>query len=330
MGLWKIIMENIKAYFDEILGTNIHIKKVLADALKALPLILTTKWDFYEANLFNKNILLVDIKNFQELSTDSIAKYFEITRSIKNKIPVAVLKTIDNYKRKRLIERKIPFLIPGKQMYLPDLLIDLKDTLSIARKSSDIMDPATQFLFLVHILKGTIEGVSFKNLANQLGYGKMTISRVADYLKENNLCKITGSKEKQFIFEKNKKDLWNRSLPLLVSPVKRSVGVTGSIQTKDLKASNINALSHYTEIADENKNYYAINLKDFESLTKKNNIQEIEILESETIFEIWKYNPNILAIGNFVDPLSLYLIFREDEDERIQQSLIALINEVKW
>ena len=46
--------------------------------------------------------------------------------------------------------------------------------------------------------------------------------------------------------------------------------------------------------------------------------------------EVWEYNPKLLCENNYVDRLSLYLVFKNEQDERIQASLRELLNEVKW
>jgi len=46
--------------------------------------------------------------------------------------------------------------------------------------------------------------------------------------------------------------------------------------------------------------------------------------------EIWSCNPHLLGDDRMVDPLSLYLSLRNSSDERVQQQLEQLIEEIKW
>ena len=48
------------------------------------------------------------------------------------------------------------------------------------------------------------------------------------------------------------------------------------------------------------------------------------------MIEVWRYNPMLLAKSNVVDPLSLYLSLKTNEDERVRIELKNLINNVKW
>ncbi|MCK7468892.1 MAG: hypothetical protein MZU91_12730 [Desulfosudis oleivorans] len=54
---------------------------------------------------------------------------------------VYVTRTLASYERKRLIEQKVPFLVPGNQLYLPDLGIDLREYF---RKPTIAAQTATQ------------------------------------------------------------------------------------------------------------------------------------------------------------------------------------------
>jgi hypothetical protein len=48
----------------------------------------------------------------------------------------------------------------------------------------------------------------------------------------------------------------------------------------------------------------------------------------DTTVEIWRYNPEPLSENGYVDKLSLFLIFREETDDRIQTELEQLINQI--
>jgi hypothetical protein len=76
---------------------------------------------------------------------------------------------------------------------------------------------------------------------------------------------------------------------------------------------------------DEHKQYYAIDKQDFKNLTIATNkyVGDNEI-------EIWRYNPNLLSKDGFIDKLSLYLLLKNIDNERIEIELETLINEIQW
>jgi hypothetical protein len=50
----------------------------------------------------------------------------------------------------------------------------------------------------------------------------------------------------------------------------------------------------------------------------------------EVEVEVWKYNPALLSESGVVDRLSLYLLLKDYDDERVQIELEHMIHEIKW
>ena len=44
--------------------------------------------------------------------------------------------------------------------------------------------------------------------------------------------------------------------------------------------------------------------------------------------EMWRYNPRKLSMRNIVDELSLALALREDADERVEEAVEEMMNEL--
>jgi hypothetical protein len=160
----------------------------------------------------------------------------------------------------------------------------------------------------------------------------MTITRAAYYLHNVGLCKIEGTKDKFLHFDLPKKELWERAEPLMSSPVKQFKYYSGSVFPEVFKGflhSNISALSHYSDINPEPVEYYAAKTR-YTDFTLGDHLKYSGQLEGNICIEEWKYDPSMLSIDGNVDPLSLYLCFREDKNERIEMALEQLIESVKW
>ena len=52
--------------------------------------------------------------------------------------------------------------------------------------------------------------------------------------------------------------------------------------------------------------------------------------DGDYIVELWRYDPGIFTETNYVDPLSLYLAYKDSEDERIEMALEQIINDYTW
>ena len=49
--------------------------------------------------------------------------------------------------------------------------------------------------------------------------------------------------------------------------------------------------------------------------------------ENDVIVEIWRYHPQTLSNTGVVDPLCLYLILKDDDDERVSMELDYMLHQ---
>jgi hypothetical protein len=324
------IRNNLIDYIKLITGEEINISIVNQDEIKSLPLFLRMKYDYMTGKLFNIQIVFIHIKGSGSISALELRKHIDLIRKALRKPVVFVTNALEAYNRKRLINKKIPFIVPGKQMFIPEMVISFQDSALRDYQMNISLTPAVQFLLLFHLLCEDLEGLNLKSIAKKLGYGKMTISRAVSYLSRNDICQVTGTKEKGLEFSKSKMVLWKEVEPLMSSPVKKIVFTDKIPELEFYKRSNINALAHYTDLADDLKDYVAIADPDFKKLMKFGRIKDYGYYDGEVCMEVWKYNPAGLSKDKYVDPLSLYLIFRNDEDERVQVALNKIMEGFSW
>src|SRR5690606_22543325 len=130
----------------------------------------------YRTDIFNTEIILAELKNDNELSIQQTEKQVQQIKSLLNQKVVIVLDNVQAFNRKRLIEKGINFIVPGKQLYMPDLLLDLRENLvhPKTRQKNESLPPSAQFLLIYHInhrfRKWKLEEHPFKEIAQKLGY----------------------------------------------------------------------------------------------------------------------------------------------------------------
>lgn len=90
----------------------------------------------------------------------------------------------------------------------------------------------------------------------------------------------------------------------------------GWINDKNFYKSSINALAYYSDINEDVIEYYAVK-QGYSRQIGGANLKITGTLEGNICIEEWKYDPYLLTQTEFVDPLSLYLCFRNKPDERI-------------
>ena len=199
-------MHNLFHYINEVLGTDLDSEPVPSNYLDSLPLYIRESYRFYFVRLYNHSFVLAEIRKEDSFSNLQIEKHLGIIRSALNKKVALVSEGMSAINRKRFIEKGIDFVVPGKQLFLPDMLIDLKETFSDSRmnKKKDKLLPSSQYILLYHILHRyneiQIKDLSFKELAERMGYTQMAISKAVENLKYYDLCKVEGLKEKYIHF----------------------------------------------------------------------------------------------------------------------------------
>jgi len=321
-------MKDLKNYLREVLGESLETAEITKQEKSTLPLFMRSVYELKKGILFNKNILLVIKNGVEHFTTEQYRKHANIIET-NLKLPVVfVFNTIESYNRKRLIQKQIAFILPGKQMCIPYLLIDLKEYKQKKPVKREILLPAAQCLVLFHLLKNSIEGRNFKEMAKRTNYSSMTITRAANDLAEKKICKITGTRDKTISFGKGKKKIWEQALPYMTSPIKKTFYINAKFKPNTAHLCNISALSNYTNIAGDNREHLAVSQMNLKMLMVKNVDLETNNIEGDIKLEIWKYSPGVLTDKNIVDPLSLYLSLKNADDERVQMSLDKLLNEL--
>jgi len=336
-------MKKTIRYIEETLGIQVTINPLAKSYLDRLPLFITETYLLHKTELLNMEIILAELKGKEELSILQTEKQLQqIKNALQMKVAI-VLENVPAYNRKRLIEKGINFIVPDKQLYLPDLLIDLKENFinPKTKQKSEKLLPSAQFILIYHIIHRNetwkLEDYPFKEIARKLDYTPMAITNAIDNLKYNDLLEVTGEKEKFIRFRYDRSELWNivQQQNLLVNPVLKTVFVDEKPKDIFLLQSNASALQEYTDLNPSRQEYFAIEKTVFYGLQKSNVLVNPNEHEGRYALEIWKYNP-LTLVGELpndlpvVDPLSLYLSVKDSRDERVEMALEQIIEKYIW
>lgn len=299
---------------------------------KKLPFYLRTNYALYSSLLIGQRIIWAVIKNPDIVTPDQLEKQGHALSEILGRVPVVyVFEYLEPWQRKRLIEKKVGFAEPFRQLYIPQLLTQIREDrrrqISKANATNQLTAPA-QLLLLYHLQVQRLEGMLLQDIARLLNYSPMTITRSVKELSALALLRVEGSKEKSIAFDVQGKDLWEKSLPFLNNPVRETWYLDSKPQHEHIRVSGENALAGYTMIATPTqdtaaigKDAFRLSQSQFGKLDKKYGFHKLEV---------WHYDPALLSNGKEVDRLSLYLSLKDQEDERVQGALEQMINEMRW
>ncbi|MBV5313623.1 MAG: hypothetical protein JZU47_10030 [Prolixibacteraceae bacterium] len=335
----KDMMMKLQKYIEDILGYVMVIIPIPKQELGKLPMYVNEIYKLYLVTLGDIHFVLIEYKDADAFSISQLEKHRELIHINLNQKVALLAEDISAIYRKRLIEKGINFIVPDKQLFLPDFLIDLREGNQNAgrKKKTEKLLPSAQFILLYYLLhKPTeyIENDSFTQLALRFGYTKMAITKAVDNLAYNGLCTVEGTKEKYIRFISERSELWNSALPLFVNPVFKKVYVDDKPDGLFLFRSNESALNEYSDMNPSRQLYYAIERSKFYDLQKEGQLKNPNEHEGAVCLELWKYNPEMLANGitkaDNVDPLSLYLSLRDNRDERVEDALEMIITKYIW
>lgn len=313
---------DLEKYIEEVLGVKIDVYPIGKQLLDDLPLYITTPYKIERMNLFGREICILRFNGEEHFTPEQLLKQKVLVESSIGMPAVFVFEKVMSYNLKRYIQRGINFIIPNKQLFIPNLMVDIRKVAETPKKEVEKIMPLAQLILFYHLQKKQLTGATITLISEIFAISYLNANRAINNLCELNLCRLVGGKEKEILFIENHKELWEKALPMLIIPIQKVVYTDIELSYTQ---SGINALAHYTMINDERKKYYAIGKEEFRGIKlavdKRFGINSIEV---------WKYDPIPLSEEGVVDRLSLYLIYRDSQDERIQGELKTLIDEMIW
>lgn len=327
-------MQNLTQKFEKYLSENLGIKPHLKpwDKENGLPYFLRDRYSVYECELLSQPWLVMAAHHEEEATPATLRKHInQVKKKWRNEV-LYLVPSISTYNRKRLIEYKISFVVPGNQMYLPALGLDLREYIrNIRTTKRKKFSPSTQVVLLSMFYDWPNEGVTPSQLAERLGYSLMTMTRAFDEIEAAGLADVGMEwRERVLGFDGGKKELWEKAGEHLRSPVNKRVKVRGTRNEKFLIAGE-SALALYSRLAEPACPVIAVSKGHWKAMQDLAAVMQVPQEEPDTTeLEVWSYSPELFARDGVVDPLSLYLSLRETRDERIEMALEKLEEAFPW
>lgn len=323
-------IDTLVRYLDEALGVNV--RPVPWPGQDRLPFMLRDRYRIYRALILDNACLLMVDTHDKEQPPATIRKHMDNLQAQADDLVVYIRERITPYNRKRLIEHKVQFVVPGNQMYLPMLGVDLREHFRKLRAVPPEFSPSAQVVFMYWLLKGENETLTPTAMAQRLGYSPMSMTRAFDELEETRLGEFTTrGRERCVTFADPRRELWLKAQPFLRSPVRRRFYVMEPPTRLLGVRAGLSALAHYSMLAEPAKQVLAVRSKDWATLKRQHNLQVVPAQEPQaTEIEIWSYDPNLFADNGLADPLSVYLSLKNTDDERVEAALAEMLEGLKW
>lgn len=294
------------------------------DKEKKLPFYLTAGYDFQKAEIDGCFCILIRPKE-QFPTLPALKKQIQRIQKVEL-LPVAVrVKSMSSFRRKNMIANRIPFIIDGKQVYLPFM-----GTFLQAKAGEDVRVPekfmiSSQVLFLLYMYQENGE-LYLSEAVRTLPYSAMTVTRAVKQLEESGLFTVRKEGVNKILFSNySKKELYKQARESLSSPVIKKDFLPKEKLTKQMILAGTSALAERTMLNDDILLVYAVDKKGIDQKELQNELldpnQQVEI-------EIWKYSPQLFTDDEGIDTISLALSLMEHKDERIEEAVDELLYEL--
>jgi len=240
------------------------------------------------------------------------------------RLPICIgMEKTTAYTRKRLMEKRIQFIVPGSQMYLPCLGVDLREHFASQKEKAAYLSPSAQML-LFYVFEQKRFSIKAVDAVKPLGLPHGSISRAFGELCSHGLCDRVGIRcNAEYRFEADLSAIWEKAFPLLRSPRLKTYWVSNLPAGINTFISGVDAIAEYTELATGSGSIArAVDAATCKRILTYPGVEVFPYLEPEAVaLEAWRYNPGVLARNGVVDPRSLYLCFADDKDQRTQIEL---------
>jgi len=323
------LQKEIESYVGETLHTPVRLTAM--ENVRQLPIYLTAEYKFYDVLVGNRRLAFMVRKDAAGTPAE-IGKHLSQAQS-KLLVPVVfVTESLTAKNRSRLIKDAIPFVVPGNQLYIPELAMDLREHFRAQKiKAGEALTPVAQAVLFRHLLGIRKREVTASDIAGNLNYTPMSIGRAIDVLTDLGLATSNKvGRERHIHFELEGKALFERAKPSLRSPVRSLRYLTGAERFPNFRLAGESALAKLTPLNPPEVKHFAASLAYWNEIQETEDVEEVDPDEAEAILEIWSYDPAPLARKMTVDPLSLYAQFMDHPDERIAMATDKLLGTLNW
>jgi DNA-binding MarR family transcriptional regulator len=308
-------------YLKRVLRLNVKIDESIQKY--PLPNYIVSRYHIRTALFDRQRVFLLYPKTELD-QVNAVKKHIKKIQTIE-KIPVVIVLTrITARQRQNMVDAGIPFIVENKQCYLPFLGIVFAERCDTELESVEKFSPSAQMLLFYYIYRNQKE-LYANEAVEALGVSAMTITRAVRQLEQtgiihtykNGVMKIiTSEYAGRELFEKAKENLF--------CPIKQKRYIRKEAVDPSLMISGDQALSVYSMLNPPRVNCYATGAiekwKDQSEDTLIDDSQQVEL-------QIWKYNPQILAMDSTVDILSLAMCYVDDPDERIEEAVEEMLEQ---
>lgn len=306
-------------YLKKVLGIKVVEQQV---HFEHLPNFIRTRYELKKVVLDGQEVIFLIPKTELE-QMETLKRHLLRIQKNEGYPVVLVLQKITFRQKEALLREKIPFVVEGKQIYLPFLAVYLQERCDAETQPRQEILPSAQMLLLYFIYHGA-KDLPTSQTVKDLKLTPTSISRASRQLEELNLIQTKKvGVQKILLSDRSPKELFQTAKSSLADPVKRTVYIPkNDLGPKPIRSGH-SALAEYSMLNPPLVACYAA-----ESISSWKSVWTNQLQDSQTqaAMQLWRYDPRKLTAQNTVDILSLALSLREDTDERVEEAVEEMLN----
>jgi len=291
-----------------------------------LPVFLRELYEFQKATICGAKcvLLLLQFKNIEVLK---IQKHFTVLKKYTDAHPVLVLPTIRAAQRKRLLQNRIPFIVPETQLYLPFIGMDFRERYPVLEEKKEKFTAATQVVYL-YLFYRQLQLWSATDIAKEINTSIVTVCRALHQLNELGLVNKAGTATKVKYQRINKRDYYLKAQNFLTTPVAKTFYMNKEDLPKNIFTASEEAYAKKTMLTFPPIKTYAVGKVAYRDIPPKSKHIDSSMDENMVKIEVWKYEPGLFAINATVDEVSLLLSLKGYQDDRMDIETDALLGDL--
>jgi len=329
----SIVSQQVQKYLQDTLGLAPVIRRW--EGVRKLPYYLQDAFEFCELTLLDEKMLLAVERRTTAAPAAALREQLNAVAAVAGLPVTYVTAALQSYERKRLVQQKVPFIVPGNQLFLPGLGIDLREYFrQRPRVREGQFSPSTQALLISALLRAPWEADWHPAVdAAKLSYTPMTVSRAVKELTETGIAELRRERRERWLYLGDRPaDIWERVKSLLRSPVRQTVWAnpTSTLLPARAPLAGLSAVAQCTMLAEPSWPIRAISSQQWRSATRAGLQTLPEPIPGAHQWQVWTYDPELAMSRKAVDPLSLTLSLQRESDERVQLALDELKEQFPW
>jgi len=301
------------------------------DGASSLPSFLSQRYDFYTALIGHQPCLFAADRGTVGATPGEVAKHIARIENAFDGVVIYAAPHVSADRRSRLLASGVAFIVPGNQLYVPSLALDLRDNFHARPKRRlDQLSPVAQAVLFYGILN-THEflideaGRAPSRLAKAIDYSAMSVGRAFDELARADLANVKKrGRSKAIVFADDGRALIEVARPLLRNPVRIRKFIQGDPIVPPMKLAGESALGNITGLSPPPIPEFAVHSDEWLSLVANHDVVVVgDAEQADAVVELWYYRPDVLSEYVTVDPLSLYAEYWDDPNERIAKDHVS-------